>query len=1091
MTDFVADIAALDFTALDDALNRARTAIAKGKELSAGELNPTSLLGDLGGALTAAGQVHLDPSAVSGLGQAALDALGELVELPDLSGLAAVVGDLENLASRLTTIAEVFTGGGDGRAVLDRVLVQLSGSLDLTSFLREAVDDAVRALDVTIPPEYVRPLRSLAALAGNPSPAELLDILGSVITGLDIGGVGRLVVSTRAAVDAVAGAGDSGALDIALGSVTARLNVVYDLLEAAAIDVAAVEAAITDVGAAVDAAGQAALQFRSGLATDLRTAANALAELRLLPTLDGLVAQLPLPGEDLPRQLLESLEGMADSLEQLTPNAVDDALKAMKDEFITVMGLDKLAGLLAGLDEVFDEAGAQLDRLPLPALRDEAVAALVVTQQKVLAFDGFSFLDDAVAPVRELEHKLRTLDTNTVTDAAAALSAQVNGLLADVDLTPVHDAIAAIVGPLGQVIDQLVPFVQQVTDQLKTLVGEFDQIDFHAAGTQTLDLLHGIRTQVSDAVEGGDVPDAVKAAVAAAAAVLRELDLAAELRAPFGDAVARIDVGTLIQPINQIWQVAGDALKKASPAALIAELDPPFDQLIAAVDKLSLQPLIAALQRLFDDLVVSLSALDPRKLVAPLEAKFQELVHSVTAALDPAPLFAPLRAAYQALADLLAKLDVAALLHSVLGGLSDMPHQITAGVGAKLAASGRGAGLPVPAAGAGFQLGDVLRPLAMFIGEVRARLRALAAGTLGPVLAQLAGATRGLRALVDPDTGLAVQLADALDARLNWLDPQAGDGPLASLRRDLEALPLAVAGARVDAAAQARLTVAADGVQFSARIDLAADAEVPQHAARLRQTSDSAELGRSTRLLARALDAALPGELLTGALDPATATDAFLDAVFARIDPTPLADQLDALGARIEARFVALADHFALGLFRLVDALFTAVSPLMPDNVITRLQAGVDRVVARLHVLDPAPLEQEVRDLVKAAIDLLAVHSPATLAAELGAVFDACLDQLRALSPASLFGGIDPFAPVKTQLQTLRPSVVLAPLTDSTKQFDVALQTIANVDLTFVTGLVGELEQAFNDVLAGVEQEWNSLLDELAAVSGGASVSVG
>ena len=1091
MTDFVAELAALDFTALDDALTKARTAITRAQQLSVSELNPTSLLGDLGGAITAAGQVQLDPSAVSGLGQAALDALGELVDLPDLGGLAAIVGDLEALAGRLSTLAAVFTGGGDGRAVLDRVLTQLSGSLDLTGLLGEIADDAVRAFDVTIPPEYARPLRSLAALAGDPRPEELLDILGTVITGLDVGRVGRLVVSARAALDTVVVAGDAGPLEGALGMVTGRLNVVYDLLEAAVVDVPAVEAAISEVGAAVDAVGRAAGQFRSGLATDLRTAANVLAELRLLPALDGLVAELPLPGEDLPRQLVESLEGMADFFDQLTANAVDDALTAMKDEFITVMGLDKLAGLLAGLDEVFDEVGAQLDRLPLPALRDEAVAALVGTQQRVLAFGGFSFLDDAVAPVRDLEAKLRGLDISTVTDAAAALSAQVNGLLADVDLTPVHDAIAALVGPLGQVIDELVPFVGQVTEQLQALVGELDQVDFQAAGTATLDLLHELRTQVSDAVGGGDVPDAVKAAVAAAAAVLRELDLAQELSAPFDQAIVKIDVTTLVEPITQIWQVAGDALRKASPAALIAELDPPFDQLVAAVDKLSLQPLIAALQRLFDDLVVALTALDPRKLVAPLEARFQELVRTVTAALDPAPLFAPLRAAYQALADLLAKLDVAALLRSVLGGLADMPQQLTVGVGAKLASGTPGAGLPVPAAGAGFKLGDVLRPLALFLGEVRARLRALAGSTVGAVLAELAGATRGLRALVDPQNGLAVQLADALDARLNWLDPQAGEGPLAALRRDLAALQLAVGSARVDAAAQARLSVAADGVQFSARIDLSADAELTQHAARLRETSDSAELGRSTRLLTRALDAALPGELLTGTLDPTTATDAFLDAVFARIDPTPLADQLDAVGARIEARFTALAEHFATGLFRLVDSLFAAISPLLPDNVITRLQAGVDRVVARLHVLDPAPLEQEVRDLVKAAIDLLAVHSPAALAVELGAVFDACLDQLRALSPAALFGGLDPFAPVKAQLQTLRPSLVLAPLTESTKQFDVALETIAEVDLTFVTGLVGELEGAFRTVLAGVEQEWNSLLDELAAASGGASVSVG
>ena len=49
-------------------------------------------------------------------------------------------------------------------------------------------------------------------------------------------------------------------------------------------------------------------------------------------------------------------------------------------------------------------------------------------------------------------------------------------------------------------------------------------------------------------------------------------------------------------------------------------------------------------------------------------------------------------------------------------------------------------------------------------------------------------------------------------------------------------------------------------------------------------------------------------DLSPGGLDPIAATDAFLDAVFARIDPTDLADQLDAIGDRIEARFLALGD---------------------------------------------------------------------------------------------------------------------------------------------------------------------------------------
>ena len=89
-----------------------------------------------------------------------------------------------------------------------------------------------------------------------------------------------------------------------------------------------------------------------------------------------------------------------------------------------------------------------------------------------------------------------------------------------------------------------------------------------------------------------------------------------------------------------------------------------------------------------------------------------------------------------------------------------------------------------------------------------------------------------------------------------------------------------------------------------------------------------------------------------------------------------------------------------------------------------------------------------------------------------------------------MFAGADPFTPVKAQLETMKPSVVLAPLVAETKEFTVALDTIASIDLSFALGAVDELKQNFTIVLDGVKQEWNSLLDELARISGGVSVSV-
>lgn len=1089
MVTFEAEIGALDFAEIDAALARARAAIEQAQQLSLGDLNPAALLGDLGTAIEAVGEVRLDAATVNELGGQALATLGTLVTLPDFAGLDDVVDGLERLAEQLAVPAAVFSGSGDGTAVLDRVFAALSGSLDLETLLHEITDRAVRALEVTMPTEFAEPMRALSALAGEPKPAELLDILGTIFAGLDIAAVGRLVGAAEGAIALVVGAGDAGPLRAAVDAVHLRLDGAYRLMAAPDVDVSALVAAIDDVGAAVDLVGSALPRFAAGLGADLRTAANAVSVLDLTGSLDGIVANLPLPGEDIPRELVASLDGMAAHLEQISGPAVTAAMAAMKDEVLAAAGLDQLADLLSGMDAVFAEAGAQLDRLPVRQLRDDAVAALVGCQQEVLSFDGFSFLDEAVAPIRDLETKIRTLDTRTVTDAVNAVVDQLNGLLADADVTPVRDAVGAVVGPLGDIVERLVPFVKQVADQLGKVVDQLTGIDFDAAGTATLDLLHGIRAQVADAVGGGDVPEPVKAVVAGAAAVLREMDVSAKLTAPFGGAVKLIDVGALVEPIQGTWHVAGDALAKATPAALIAELDPPFQDLVAALDGLSLQPLIDSVQRLFDDAVAELGRLDPRTLVAPLETRFQDLVRELTAALDPAPLFAPLRAAYQALHQLLDEIDVAATLHSVLGGLVDMPHQMSSRLGGRLQEGLSGAA-PAQVAAADFRLGDVLRPLALFLGEVRVKLARLGGNALGPVLAELAAATRSLRELTDTATGFAVRLGDAVDTRLAWLSPTSGAGPLAQLRSDLESFQMAVQTLDVDAAARVRLTASAGAVQFDARVHLDAHVEATEQATQLRGTADSAALGRSLRLLGRALDEALPAELLTGHLDPTAATDAFLDAVFDRVDPSDLADQLDAIGARIEARFVALAEELANGLFALIAAVFNSIEPLMPNSVIKRLQDGIDGVLARFTALDPAPIEEEVRAVVHAAISLLAVHSPAALAAELGHVFEACLNRIRSLSPATLFAGADPFAPIKAQLETMKPSVILAPLVTETAEFTVALDAIASIDLTFAVGAVDELKQNFETVLEGVQREWNALLDELARISGGVSVSV-
>ena len=376
-----------------------------------------------------------------------------------------------------------------------------------------------------------------------------------------------------------------------------------------------------------------------------------------------------------------------------------------------------------------------------------------------------------MAPVRTLETKVREIDLSSITDAVQTAVDEINGIFADFPISDLRDAVDDVIEPLGEILDELTPVVQQIAEQLEGLVAELESIDFDGAAAETVDLLHGIRDQVSEAVNGGDVPEPVKVVVAGAAAILSEMDLAAELTSPFETAMVSIDVDALLAPIEGVWETAGSALRRATPQALIAELDPSFEQLLAKVDELSLQPLIASLGGVFDDLVATLEAIDPRRLVAPLEVEFQALLATLRAALDPAPLFAPLRDVYAELRKVADQIDIKAVIDKVLGGMLTMPGGISQAVGNQVASRVGPGEVVTPTAGGEFKFGDVLRPMAAFVAEIRSRLKQLAADVIGAGLAELAAATRGLRALADPLTGFTVQLADALDARLRWLDP--------------------------------------------------------------------------------------------------------------------------------------------------------------------------------------------------------------------------------------------------------------------------------------------------------------------------------
>jgi hypothetical protein len=118
--------------------------------------------------------------------------------------------------------------------------------------------------------------------------------------------------------------------------------------------------------------------------------------------------------------------------------------------------------------------------------------------------------------------------------------------------------------------------------------------------------------------------------------------------------------------------------------------------------------------------------------------------------------------------------------------------------------------------------------------------------------------------------------------------------------------------------------------------------------------------------------------------------------------------------------------------------------------------------------------------------------SPNSLASQLSGIFDGLKAKLNAVNPATLLGNLDPIAGVIAKFETLRPSVVLKPLADSTKDLTKALEELTSLDLGGALVTAAEkLKAQLAVVIEGLEHELQALLDYLEGLAGGGvSVSV-
>jgi hypothetical protein len=1072
----------IDLGRLSVQLSAARGTVGATGTLQA---DPAALLGDLGEVIRSV-DLPRNPQELVGALRAALGELQGLVRIPHLDAGAEVAVEIERLLAVVSRIVEDVAGDVDS---LLETLTEEAGSL--TGLVREAVDRITGTLPLEIPELARGPLLALQALAaGRPrEPRELATALSRIVAGVDLDSLARPAAVLEAFLDRVRAAGGSFAdVDTQLAQLTTQTRALTARLGQPGVDARAVVSAAGEIRVGLDLLVTLVVPGAMGrLTRDLAALDPGVLQTELGQRLRALVGSLP----SAPFDLVDTIEsGLGEALGVIEATSEEDLkarIKALEARMRASFEDSGLADALGGIDGLFDAIIEQMQRVPARRLRTQLVDAIGGVEAKVRAFPGFTGPERLAEQVARLDAAIDGIDLAAVQQRVQGLTRRIADAAGQFPIAEIEQEVRAVVADVAAAVEQFGPALDGVKAQLDALAARIAAVDISGAGDAALALMKEIRTNVEAVVGSGDLPEPARVAIGAAAGTLGEVKISVEVRAPFDAALSAIDPSALLDPMKPVVARVRSVLETVTPGALVAQLDGPFQAFLGELERLRPSALVAALSSEFARLLDALQAADPRQLVAPLEAEFQKALATLRAALDPGVLFAPLRAAYATLRELLDRLQFRALFQALSGRLAGLPASVRDAVQASTAAVGTtGIAAPAPTVDLpAIKVGDLLRPLAVIVAQLRKLVLDLTDDLVAGAVALLDAPLRAIRELADPALGLIGVVAREVDARVRALDLFATSGPAAELREALEDLRAAGASASFSAEGSAEVGPALAALRLEARMDVlgpaAAALDVQQ--ARLTAGGPDLDLQAAVERLGEMLDSVFPDPR---AADPAAGARAMLAALFERLDPAPLADRLDELGARAIAKLEALSGVLARAVFELIGAGFALLDGFTPVGLLRRLDANLDRVKAELGVLDPAPIEAEVRSLVDAVLEGLSAYSPAALAGQLGGLFDSARQKVAALDPAVLLGDLSAIDAVIDRFAQLRPSVVLAPLAGSTKGLEATLEKILAFQLgDAVVQVVERLRAEVDEIVAALEAELQALIRFLQGLAGG------
>ena len=835
------------------------------------------------------------------------------------------------------------------------------------------------------------------------------------------------------------------------------------------------------IAGAVEALGRLDGAAFAPVATAL-LAVPEVAPAQLTPILDGMRRQL---------------EGMRDELQAWTPDPADArrlvrrAVELLLDA-IAQSPLGQIRGALLGLEQ---RVIAALDALPLRGLARQLTEVLADVAAAVTELDLAALrrpLDDLAAEVRQ---RLDAISSDAlqgaIGDVWSAVEAAVReaaGLLEDL-----QQALTGVTGALGDFVGQVEPLMADLTATLQQIGDGLADFDLAEPAGVVVDLLHEARDLVAG-IDVSSLPGPLVSMVDTAAQALAEVDLMASVRDPLDELLAEVDPTPLLDAALAGLRDVTEELSHLDPASIAAALDAPFEALLdglATVDPGALRDLVDEALAPARDAV---GALDPATLLGPASATFTALLVRLDEACDPARILAPLQELYQPVVDLVDGLDPGRLIGLLVPHAGSIVESVGPAAGPPAAVTESGGALADLPSGVdadddlfGFRPGDLLVPAIDLHARLLAALDALDESVVEEVGEALHRAFAGRLAALSPARVLG-QLDEALDA----IDASLGAVATAARLADAARAHHRTSGRLLAAAADvgdddpsapiaARVTINLPSLDPLRLVPTLAQTDalaLAIGAARARVDLTALQSAYGAR--APRLRAVLPAGLDAG---PLAATG--LREVLVALDPAPVRDEVNAIFDDVGRALVGLQDVLTAALEEAGQAAEELLLPLNPTTLVSLASRVHAALAAEVRAVSPAALAEMVGLPHAAVRQQLAALDPAALAEPLEEVRAGLLGAVDGLA-TSLLPDAGPLEAIQAELATLRPSLLLA---DVTEALAPVTDLLATLDPEAIVRPLLDRLLAIRDQIPSVLADVESAFDEVLAAfpSGGAS----